>query len=66
MIISISLVKTKTVTVMDMVDINPNSKIPALIDTRTSPETRIFESGSILMYLAFNLLIQMVWKCSSC
>jgi GST-like protein len=34
------------------VDINPNSKIPALIDTTTTPETRIFESGSILLYLA--------------
>ncbi|MEM5498325.1 glutathione-dependent disulfide-bond oxidoreductase [Paraglaciecola mesophila] len=34
------------------VDINPNSKIPALIDTTTTPETRIFESGSILIYLA--------------
>lgn len=34
------------------VDINPNSKIPALIDTSNSPETRIFESGSILVYLA--------------
>ncbi len=34
------------------VDINPNSKIPALIDTSNSPETRIFESGSILLYLA--------------
>jgi GST-like protein len=34
------------------VDINPNSKIPALIDTSTTPETRIFESGNILLYLA--------------
>lgn len=34
------------------VDINPNSKIPALIDTTTTPETRIFESGNILLYLA--------------
>jgi GST-like protein len=34
------------------VDINPNSKIPALIDTTTSPETRVFESGSMLLYLA--------------
>ena len=34
------------------VDINPNSKIPALLDTSTDPETRIFESGAILIYLA--------------
>ncbi|WP_394152526.1 glutathione-dependent disulfide-bond oxidoreductase [Loktanella salsilacus] len=32
------------------VDINPNSKIPALLDTKT--DTRIFESASILIYLA--------------
>lgn len=31
---------------------NPNSKIPAMIDTTTNPETRIFESGSMLVYLA--------------
>ena len=34
------------------VDVNPNSKIPALVDTTTSPETKLFESGSILHYLA--------------
>jgi len=34
------------------VGINPNSKIPALIDHGTSPSTRIFESGAILVYLA--------------
>lgn len=34
------------------VDINPNSKIPALLD-RSGPEPiRVFESGSILLYLA--------------
>jgi len=32
------------------VELNPNSKIPALLDTTT--DTRVFESGSILMYLA--------------
>jgi GST-like protein len=31
---------------------NPNSKIPALIDRSTTPPTRIFESGAILVYLA--------------
>ena len=34
------------------VEINPNSKIPALLDRSTSPPTRVFESGSILVYLA--------------
>ena len=34
------------------VDINPNSKIPALLDRSTDPHTRVFESGSILVYLA--------------
>src|ERR1700694_5754972 len=34
------------------VSVNPNSKIPALLD-RSGPEpVRVFESGAILMYLA--------------
>ena len=35
----------------DFVAINPNSKIPALLDRSTSPPTRVFESGAILVYL---------------
>jgi len=34
------------------VAINPNSKIPAMLDRSTDPPTRLFESGSILFYLA--------------
>ena len=34
------------------VAVNPNSKIPALLDCSGSEPTRVFESGSILMYLA--------------
>jgi GST-like protein len=43
----------------DFVAINPNSKIPALVDQSTSPAINIFESGHILVYLAdkFNQLI---------
>ena len=43
----------------DFVEINPNSKIPALVDQSQSPCVEIFESGSILLYLAekFNQLI---------
>ncbi len=34
------------------VEINPNSKIPALLDVSTDPHTRVFESGAIMVYLA--------------
>jgi GST-like protein len=36
----------------DFVDINPNSKIPALMHYHNDETTRLFESGSILLYLA--------------
>ncbi len=34
------------------VAVNPNSKIPALMDHSTTPPTRLFESGAMLLYLA--------------
>ena len=34
------------------VDINPNSKIRAMMDRSTDPPTRVFESGAMLVYLA--------------
>ena len=36
----------------DFVAINPNSKIPALLDRSGAEPVRIFESGAILVYLA--------------
>jgi len=41
------------------VEVNPNSKIPALMDHSTKQPTRIFESGAMLLYLAdkFNAFI---------
>lgn len=34
------------------VKVNPNSKIPAMLDRSVDPGIRVFESGSILFYLA--------------
>lgn len=34
------------------VAINPNSKIPAMVDQSVTPSVRIFESGAMLLYLA--------------
>lgn len=36
----------------DFVKINPNSKIPAMMDHSLDPPLRLFESGSMLIYLA--------------
>ena len=34
------------------VEVNPNSKIPAMVDQSVDPKVHLFESGSILFYLA--------------
>lgn len=46
------------------VSVNPNSKIPALLDRSTNEEVRVFESGSILLYLAdkFGAFIPTSWN----
>lgn len=36
----------------DFVAINPNSKIPALVDHSVKPPQKLFESGAIMLYLA--------------
>lgn len=36
------------------VELNPNSKIPALLDRSSAEEFRVFESGAILVHLAEN------------
>lgn len=50
------------------IEINPNSKIPALLDVSNGHSTRMFESGSILFYLAekFNVFLPSDNKRAEC
>lgn len=50
------------------VEINPNSKIPALLDQTNEEAIRLFESGSILFYLAekFNAFMPSAEKRAEC
>lgn len=50
------------------VEINPNSKIPALLDQSSEQSIRLFESGSILFYLAekFNTFLPSDEKRAEC
>ncbi|MGC9422028.1 glutathione-dependent disulfide-bond oxidoreductase [Vibrio sp.] len=45
------------------VEINPNSKIPAMVDQSTPEPIRVFESGNILLYLAekFGYFLPKAW-----
>lgn len=48
-------------------ELNPNSKIPALLDQSTNEPVRVFESGAILMYLAekFNAFLPTTYPARS-
>lgn len=47
----------------DFVAINPNSKIPAMVDYSEKEPVRVFESANILLYLAekFDVLLPKEW-----
>ena len=55
----------------DFVKLNPNSKIPAMVDQSLDPSLKLFESGSILQYLAnkyghSQLALLANWGCTLC